>query len=461
MKTAKQKRGGALLWGAAVLVFLAAPYLLYLIPRPGPSAEPAAPAPDPAIAFLEARIAADPKDGLALLKLAGIHLRRLGETGDHAALAAAEELTARARAACRGRQHKGVLGLRIRLAHYQHDFTEAARLARALIALDPRKRSPHLMLGDALFENGDYDEAAGVYQAIEADMPGGAGASVDIETRLARLARVRGRLDEARARFDEAIAAARELPPGKEAALAWCLRQRAELAIETGDHRAAEAWLREAFALKILKEAAPILLDLARTRAALDDRPRALRLLTRAIDLKPSVDALALRADLLELTGQRQDAARDRARIVDVAYEREAGHAHPEGVIHGHPDRRWPGHEARALARFYADHELAAEDAYQIARREYQGRRDISTADAFAWAAFKAGHLDEARDAIAAVNKSGAQVPDILYHAGLIAAAAGEKDAARQALKRALELSPRFHPIHAELARKALAALEG
>ncbi|HEY5869373.1 MAG TPA: hypothetical protein VI542_28065 [Candidatus Tectomicrobia bacterium] len=42
------------------------------------------------------------------------------------------------------------------------------------------------------------------------------------------------------------------------------------------------------------------------------------------------------------------------------------------------------------------------------------------------------------------------------YHAGMIAQAAGEKAAASDYLKRALQLNPQFDPLQAAVARKAL-----
>ena len=54
----------------------------------------------------------------------------------------------------------------------------------------------------------------------------------------------------------------------------------------------------------------------------------------------------------------------------------------------------------RQLALFYADHDLKPNEAYANAAKEYTVRRDIYGADALAWAALKAGKLDEAQAAI-------------------------------------------------------------
>ena len=56
------------------------------------------------------------------------------------------------------------------------------------------------------------------------------------------------------------------------------------------------------------------------------------------------------------------------------------------------------------------------------------------------------------RDAL----RLGTRDAKLLYHAGMIARAAGEKEAARDYLKRALKLNPQFDPLQATIARKAM-----
>ncbi|MBA3513673.1 MAG: hypothetical protein H0T77_04765 [Pyrinomonadaceae bacterium] len=46
--------------------------------------------------------------------------------------------------------------------------------------------------------------------------------------------------------------------------------------------------------------------------------------------------------------------------------------------------------------------------------------------------------------------------PRLFYHVGMIARASGDTAAARDYLKKALDLSPQFDPLQASLARQAL-----
>ncbi|HEX3100225.1 MAG TPA: hypothetical protein VHQ01_00460, partial [Pyrinomonadaceae bacterium] len=114
----------------------------------------------------------------------------------------------------------------------------------------------------------------------------------------------------------------------------------------------------------------------------------------------------------------------------------------------------------RQLAYFYADHGIKLDDAYANAAREYEARRDIYGADAVAWAALKTGKTDEAQAAIKDALKLGTKDAKIFYHAGMIAAAAGNKAEAARMLKAALALNPGFDPLQAENARTTLEALK-
>ncbi|MDQ3754163.1 MAG: hypothetical protein M3371_05460, partial [Acidobacteriota bacterium] len=111
----------------------------------------------------------------------------------------------------------------------------------------------------------------------------------------------------------------------------------------------------------------------------------------------------------------------------------------------------------RQLAMFYADHDLKLEEAYTLAKKEYDARRDIYGADALAWTALKAGKIPEAQAAIKEALRFNTQDAKLFYHAGLIARAAGDGRAARDWLTRALKLNPKFDPLQAANAQRALA----
>src|SRR5437899_2056895 len=120
-----------------------------------------------AVRFLEDRVKGDPDDLVALNKLAGYYLQLQRETADVRYL----ELALRsARSSLRVLQADQNLGglLALAQAEYQtHDFSSARNHAKELTEYQPRKSYGYQVLGDALLELGDYDEAARTYSKME------------------------------------------------------------------------------------------------------------------------------------------------------------------------------------------------------------------------------------------------------------------------------------------------------
>src|SRR4051812_6090379 len=107
------------------------------------------------------------------------------------------------------------------------------------------------------------------------------------------------------------------------------------------------------------------------------------------------------------------------------------------------------------IALFEADHGSPAR-AVRLARRSWANAPSVRSADALGWALTAAGHpragLVWARRAL----RLGSRDPMFLYHAGMSARAAGDATDARAWLGRALALNPRFSPLYAPRAERAL-----
>ena len=88
-------------------------------------------------------------------------------------------------------------------------------------------------------------------------------------------------------------------------------------------------------------------------------------------------------------------------------------------------------------------------------------RPTVRAADALGWALFKNGRLAEARKRSTEALRLGSRDPVLLYHAGVIAAAAGDKTGAIHDLRTALTLDGGFSPTGAKAARDLLASLGG
>ncbi|HLL75887.1 MAG TPA: tetratricopeptide repeat protein, partial [Pyrinomonadaceae bacterium] len=261
-----------------------------------------------------------------------------------------------------------------------------------------------------------------------------AGESLTVASRAARFALIHGRVEEARGHLALALAHARTFSTQQTEPVAWSQWQTGETYFTAGDYESAERHFREALSTEPNNRAA--LAALARARAARGDLNEAIKLYEQVVKVAPHIEFTAPLGDLYKLAGREGDAAAMYAKAEEAARESD--------------------HDNRALALFYADHDLKTAEAYERARREYEKRRDIYTADALAWAASKAGRHDEAREKIREATRLGTKDARLFYHAGMIAVAAGDAEAGRAQLRRALELSPGFDPLQSRIARKAL-----
>jgi tetratricopeptide (TPR) repeat protein len=113
----------------------------------------------------------------------------------------------------------------------------------------------------------------------------------------------------------------------------------------------------------------------------------------------------------------------------------------------------------RELAYFYADHDIKPKEALELAQRELDYRRDIYAYDVFAWSLYRNGKFAEARSRIQEALKLGTKDAKILFHAGMIHQALGEKEKAKEFLACALAINSQFHILLAEKAAETLKQL--
>jgi len=115
-------------------------------------------------------------------------------------------------------------------------------------------------------------------------------------------------------------------------------------------------------------------------------------------------------------------------------------------------------HDRRTLAQFLATKNLAIDKALSLARAERRARPGIYSEDTLAWALYRAGRLDEARAAADRALEHGTKDARLLYHAGAIRLAQGERDAGRTLIASALALNPKFDVTGAAEARRLVDA---
>ncbi len=413
---------------------LARPALLDALFGPTEPAVPDTLSPTEQVAFWSARLKPDTTDYLTLTTLAGAYLAQARETGDAAAYARAEEALRRALA----------LNPRYEPAHAllgsvligQHAFADALGRAETALAADPDAPQALAAAGDAHLELGHYAEAEAAYSRLLDVAPGG-----PVYSRLARLAWLNGQPDEAvdwmRRAADEAVA----LDLGGET-LAWYRFQLGELYFNQGDLRRAARWYGEA------DQALPgyylASAGLGKVEAARGDLDAAIARYEALVGRLPQPGFVATLGDLYALSGDMEAARRQ---YDTIAFLQQLDAA--QRVLYD-----------RAVAVFYANHNVELDTALAYAESELAARQDIYAYDTLAWALYRLGRLDEARAASDRALALGTPDAQLHYHAGLIAAAQGDAGRATTLLRHALELNPHFDLLQAEEARAALAALE-
>jgi tetratricopeptide (TPR) repeat protein len=379
------------------------------------------------IRFLSDRVRRDPEDIVALNRLAGeylAHYRRTGDDGDLYRSAATAEQSLRAVPAD---QNAAGLAARARALFALHRFGEARDLALKLVGLDPDKRYPLEILGDAQLELGEYDEAEGTYRKMESMGE----ADVNTEARLARLDLIRGKREEARARLAKAVMMARALEPPAPEVVAWCLVQEGQIAFTSGDWDAAEKNYQAA--LEALPGDWAATDHLAELRGAQRKFDEAEQMYSALVERVPRPELFQALGDLYAVAGKADEAKRWR----DKALEGYLAAVAAGGVQYDHH-----------LAGFYCDSEPNAPEAVKWARKDWAARKSVYAWDGLAWAFYQGGEFKAAAEAMDKALAQGTKDSHILYHASLVYYRAGEAAKGKACLLQAAQVNPKFNEFH-------------
>ncbi len=386
------------------------------------------------VRFLLDRVKRDPDDFVAQNMLASSMLHKMRETGDANYLERAKRAAELSLASVAAERNAGGLSARAEAELAEHDFLKASADGLRLTKLHPEKLNSWAVLTDALLELGEYEKADSTIQ----EMRRLGSDTAQTEIRVGRLLFLQGKTAEAQNHLFRALAFTQNIPAPPRETVAWCRWQLGELAFSTGDYGGAERYYREA--LGGYSNYVQALASLGRVRAAQQDIPGAIQMYEEAVRRFPDPTFVGALGDLYQLAGREKQAQVQYGLVEQIARL---------STING-------ARYNRQIAVFYADHDRKPEKAYTDALGEYQDRRDIYGADTLAWTALKAGKFAEAQKAVAAALRLSTRDARLYYHAGMVAAASGNREASRDYLQRALALSPAFDPLQATLARKAL-----
>ncbi len=382
---------------------------------------------DGGIRFLENRVQRDPDDFTAWNQLAERYHQQLRRTGDDRCIEReqrAAEMSLREMSASQNAVGQAALA-QARLT--AHRFVEAHAAAAELRELLPGKLRPLELLADAATELGDYDEA----RKVCAEMAKLEDPQLSTAPRLAKLAIIEGKLDQARELFEQGLARCVVLDPSQPELVSWFHLQLGELAFKRGDWDAAgehytsasEAW-PDGYAVED---------HVAELAAARGQTEEAVALYEKLAKRIPRPEFFQALGDLNFLLKQSDRAAMWFSRAED-AYLASV----KSGAVH----------YFHHLAGFYADSKVDAARAVEWAQKDLTLRHSIQAHDAMAWAFYRAEQGSDAAAECAKALATGTRDPHLLYHAAMIRMATGDIAGGKAALQAAAEVNPKFNTFH-------------
>jgi len=320
------------------------------------------------------------------------------------------------------------LKVELLILHQGHQFEALREAALSLTREHPHDAFFQGLLGDALLELGRYDDAAAAYQRMMDLKPSHA-----TYTRVGYLRLLEGDVEGA---ISVLKLAASSADPMDDDTVARALCELGDAFLAQGSPDVAFEYFTVALSRRPGLDRAHVgrghVLRARGDAAAAADEFRA------AVAARPLATHHALLAEALEAQGLRAQA--------QVEYGRALASASRE--------------DDREHARLLLDLGRDAARAEQLARREHERRQDVFTQAVLAQALLAVGKVDEARAMARSATRLGSPSARIAYVAGLVAAATGDPETARQRLTAALQGIPRLSPRQAARARTLLAALE-
>jgi tetratricopeptide (TPR) repeat protein len=357
--------------------------------------------------------------------LAVAYVRAARETGDFSLNSKAE--TAVSRALELEPENLNSQKIKTSLMLTFHRFEEALESANRLQPKSPRDAFFYGVMTDANVELGNYKEAIDAAQKM-----------VDLRPNMesyARVSYVRSLHGDSDGAIDAMRTAAQSANPMEKEPQAWCFVHLGDEYFKIGNY--AEAEKQYDTALKVFPNYHFGLAGKGRARAAQNDFESAIKFLTESNNRVPNVENVIFLGDVYTKTGKPEEANKqyELAQFIEQQF--------------GNLDQR-------RLALLWADRDIKLDEALSVAAREHESKKDIFTADIYAWCLYKKGRFQEAKSVITEAMRLKTKDARIFYHAGMIEKGLGNKKAAADYLKKALEINPAFDILQAEKAKTAL-----
>ncbi len=386
---------------------------------------------DKLVAALQQRLRENPRDFSSHINLANVYLQQVRETGDPSLYTKAEDLLDKAAKLEPGRGE--LYAAQGNLALARHDFARALRLGKQAVVASPDIAGYYGIVGDAQIELGQYAEAIKTYQVMVGRRP-----DFSSYSRVAHARELYGDPEGAIAAMQSAIEAGSTVPEN----VAWAHVQLGNLHFVLGDiEKASEQY---DISLKGLDNYAAALAGKAQVAAAKNDMKEAAELYQKAFNRNPLPEYAILSGDVYTRMGDGKKAAEqyELVRAMDKLFQANGVNTDMETAL------------------FFADHDIELDSSLEKARLAYKARPSIHAADVLAWTLYKTGNPREAQRYSSEALRLGTRDPIKLFHAGMIAKALGEKEQARNYLRKAVSLNPRFSILYADQAASTLRDLD-
>jgi tetratricopeptide (TPR) repeat protein len=373
------------------------------------------------------QIEADPKKVQAYNELALAFLRRSRETADLRYLSDADAALKQ--------------GMKLDPADFQlrktqvvlmlgrHQFSEAAEQAATLHLRMPDDVMTYGLLAEADIALGKYSEADTNAQWMMNMRPNNTPA-------LLIGAKLRMLFGDARGAIEFLNQAYSQTSPAEVEELAWIANQIASIYIDSGQNDEAAQTLEQAE--QLFPDYPSTMENLARVREGQNRVNEAIQLWTKASTLDPDPHVLYELARAQEAAGSTGE-----ARATYTRFEKQANA----------PDLATDSSKLD-LIRMYAGIPSTAPNALTLAQHEADVRQDVWTLDAYAWALYVNGKLQEADQTIQRALAVGIQSARIFDHAGRIAQKVNNSAEAAMYFERSAQVDPSSD--FAADARKAL-----
>ena len=386
---------------------------------------------------LRAQLANAPDNPQLTAQLGLALLQQVRETGDASLYGQAEQAFSEA-LALDANQIDALVGQGV-LALARHDFETALDWAERARAINPFRAATVGIQVDALVELGRYEEAIATAQEMVDLRP-----DLQSYSRVSYVRELHGDVDGA---VEAMTAAVQAGGPGAEGT-AWTTVQLGHLYFNQGDLRAAANTYRAAAQQRPGYAYAEA--GLAKVEAARGRTRRAIERYEAIIERLPLPEFVIALGELYEARGDL-DLARQQYALVDAMQQMNADAGMNVDM---------------ELALFNADRltdeqmGLDAERVVEQAQAAYAARPTVYAADVLAWALYRAGRADEAWSYSQEALSLGTRDAQLHYHAGAIAMARGDQEAAREHLQTVLEINPYFSELHAPQAKAMLASIQ-